>query len=336
MSDLFADLSDDARRRLRKRAHPSWASPMLAILTDERFSDPDWLFERKLDGIRCLAFRKGAHVTLLSRNRAKKNATYPELIEPLERQRVRDFIVDGEIVAFKGRRTSFSRLQQRMGATTLEAARRSRVAVYYYLFDLLYLDGYDTTNLALRDRKALLEGAFTFSDPLRFSKHWNTQGEKYYRRACQRGWEGLIAKRADSAYQHARSNDWLKFKCGNQQELVIGGFTAPQGKRTGFGALLVGYYERGDLRYAGKVGTGYDEETLRRVGGRLARLKQARPPFAGDGAIPERDVTWVKPSLVAEVAFTEWTRDGKLRHPRYLGLRSDKPAREVVREKPER
>jgi bifunctional non-homologous end joining protein LigD len=336
MKDLFANLSDDARRRLRKRSQPSWASPMLAILTDERFSDPDWIFERKLDGVRCLAFRKGPHVTLLSRNRVKKNATYPELVEPLERQQARDFIVDGEIVAFKGRRTSFSRLQQRMGATTLEAARRSRVAVYYYLFDVLHVSGFDTTALALRDRKALLEAAFTFSDPVRYSKHWNTHGEKYYQRACRLGWEGLIAKRADSTYQHRRSNDWLKFKCGNQQELVIGGFTAPNGKRTGFGALLVGYYDQAKLRYAGKVGTGFDEETLRRVGGRLARLKQARSPFADGRAIPERDVTWVKPSLVAEVAFTEWTRDGKLRHPRYLGLRSDKPARQVVREKPEK
>lgn len=307
---------------------------MLAILTQERFSDPNWIFERKLDGVRCLAFRKGSGITLLSRNRANKNATYPELIEPLRRQRVRDFIVDGEIVAFKGRRTSFSQLQQRMGAMTLEAARRSRVPVYYYLFDLLYLNGQDTTGLPLTDRKVLLEDVFTFRDPLRFSRHWRTHGEKYYDRACRLGWEGLIAKRADSPYQHTRSRDWLKFKCGNQQELVIGGFTAPRGTRIGFGALLVGYYEGGQLRYAGKVGTGYDTETLRGLGAKLTRLKQARPPFANHAHIRARDVTWVKPSLVAQVAFTEWTRDGKLRHPRYLGLRSDKAARDVVREQP--
>jgi bifunctional non-homologous end joining protein LigD len=319
MTDPFELLSDDARRRLRRRPQPSWAGPMLAILTDDPFSDPHWLFEPQ--------------VTLLSRNRANKNATYPELIEPLERQRVRDFIVDGEVVAFRGRRTSFSRLQQRMGATTLEAARRSGVPVYYYLFDLLHLNGHDTTRLALRDRKALLESAFTFADPVRFSKHWQTHGERYFERACRAGWEGLIAKRADSPYQHQRSRDWLKFKCSNQQEMVIGGFTAPHGKRTAFGALLVGYYEEGNLRYAGKVGTGYDEETLRLLGAKLSRLKQVRSPFA-DGSIPEREVTWVKPFLVAEVAFTEWTRDGKLRHPRYLGLRTDKPAGEVGREKP--
>jgi bifunctional non-homologous end joining protein LigD len=336
MTDPFAVLSAEARRQLRKRQQPSWAGPMLATLTNERFSDPDWIFERKLDGIRCLAFRKGSHVTLLSRNRAKKNAIYPELIEPLARQPSRDFIVDGEIIAFKGRRTSFSRLQQRMAATTLEAARRSRVSIYYYLFDLLHLNGHDTTALALRDRKALLERAFMFTDPIRFSRHWNTHGEKYHERACRLGWEGLIAKRADSTYQHHRSNDWLKFKCGNQQELVIGGFTPPRGKRTGFGALLVGYYENGNLLYAGKVGTGYTEQTLRSLTSRLRRLQQAGAPFTNRDAIGERQVTWVRPSLVAEVAFTEWTRDGKLRHPRYLGLRSDKPAREVVREKPQK
>jgi bifunctional non-homologous end joining protein LigD len=306
---------------------------MLAILTDERFSDPEWIFERKLDGVRCLAFRNGNRITLLSRNRTNKNATYPELIEPLRQQRVSDFVVDGEVVAFQGRRTSFSKLQQRMGATTMEGARRSGIPVFYYVFDLLYLNGFDTTALSLRDRKKLLEDAFAFRDPVRFSQHWETHGERYYARACRAGWEGLIAKRADSSYQHQRSGDWLKFKCGSQQELVIGGFTSPSGSRVGFGALLVGYYDRDRLRYAGKVGTGYDTETLRRLGARLSRLKQARRPFADDTQIHERNVTWVKPSLVAEVAFTEWTPDGKLRHPRYLGLRSDKLARDVTRER---
>jgi bifunctional non-homologous end joining protein LigD len=188
----------------------------------------------------------------------------------------------------------------------------------------------------LRDRKAVLERAFTFADPLRFSRHWDTHGEKYYRRACQVGWEGLIAKRAESTYQSRRSSDWLKFKCDNQQELVVGGFTAPQGTRIGFGALLVGYYEGRALRYAGKVGTGYDQETLHTLSRRLTRLRQPRSPFENSDEIREPRVTWVKPSLVAEIAFTEWTRDGKLRHPRFLGLRSDKPARDVVGERARR
>lgn len=301
---------------------------MLAVLTDERFSDERWLFERKLDGIRCLAFRTGRRLHLLSRNREDQHTTYPELV----RQTVSDFVVDGEIVAFEGTRTSFSRLQQRSGIKNAEAARRSGVAVYYYLFDLLHVEGVDTTALTLRDRKMLLERAFTFEDPLRFSKHWYTEGEKYYRRACRLGWEGLIAKKADSTFQSRRSGDWLKFKCGNRQELVIGGYTAPQGKRIGFGALLLGYRERGRLRYAGKVGTGYDDQTLRRLGRRLVSLKTKTPPFTNPDEIRREGVTWVKPTLVAEVGFTEWTGDGKLRHPRYLGLRSDKPARAVVRE----
>lgn len=277
----------------------------------------------------------GARLTLLSRNREKKNATFPELIDPLESQPSRDFVVDGEVVAFAGRRTSFARLQQRSGIADAEAARRTRVPVFYFVFDLLRLNGFDTTELTLRDRKALLESVFAFSDRVRYSRHWQTHGERYYERACRFGWEGLIAKRADSAYKQGRSNDWLKLKCSNQQELVIGGYTAPRGTRVGFGALLVGYYEQGALRYAGKVGTGYDTQTLRTLGGKVARLKQAHSPFA-NRAIGERDVTWTKPSLVAEVAFTEWTRDGKLRHPRFLGLRSDKPAHEVVREWPKK
>jgi DNA ligase D-like protein (predicted ligase) len=309
---------------------------MLAVLTDERFSDKRWLFERKLDGIRCLAFRRGTRLRLLSRNREDQNATYPELVEPLLHQAVRDFVVDGEIVAFDGRRTNFSRLQQRSGIKNPEAARRSGVAVYFYLFDLLHLEGFDTTALGLRDRKALLERAFTFDDPLRFSKHWNTEGEKYYRKACRLGWEGLIAKRADSPYESRRSTDWLKFKCENRQELVIGGYTAPQGKRIGFGALLLGYYDDGQFRYAGKVGTGYDDDTLRRLGHRLASLRAKSAPFANPDQIRSDGVTWVKPTLVAEVGFTEWTGDGKLRHPRYLGLRSDKPARTVGRERSRR
>jgi bifunctional non-homologous end joining protein LigD len=290
--------------------------------------------ERKLDGVRCLAFRRGAQLALRSRNRADRSATYPELIEPLAHQASEDFVVDEEVVAFKGRKTSFSLLQQRMGATTLEAARRSPVAIYYYLFDVLHLNGYDTTTLMLRDRKALLEAAFVFADPVRVSRHWKTHGERYLQRACRLGWEGLITKRAGSTYQRRRSRDWLKFKCANKHELVIGGFTAPQGRRIGFGAVLVGYYEDGDFRYARKVGTGYTEQTLRTLSNRLARLKQARPPFTDSHTIRERHATWVKPSLVAEIAFTEWTRDDKLRHPRYSGLRSDRPAQDVVREKP--
>src|SRR5919198_1922179 len=193
-TDLFAALAPDARRRLRKRPPPTWVAPMLAVLTDERFSDKDWVFERKFDGIRCLAFRTGRRVRLISRNRQDQNNTYPELLEPLLEQDATDFIIDGEVVAFDGKRTSFARLQQRMGITDARAARRTGVKVYYYVFDLLRINGFDTTALGLRDRKRLLERAFDFVDPLRFSTHWEKDGEKYYEKACRLGWEGLIAK----------------------------------------------------------------------------------------------------------------------------------------------
>jgi bifunctional non-homologous end joining protein LigD len=317
--------------RLPGRQQPAWVQPMLAVLSDERFSDPGWIFERKLDGERCLAFRRGGQVRLESRTRQLLNDTYPELVPPLRSQRSKDFIVDGEIVAFEGAQTSFARLQRRLQLHDPATARRSGIAVYYYVFDLLHLDGHDTTGLGLRERKALLRRALEFGDPLRLLWHRNRDGEGYYRQACGRGWEGLIAKRADAHYQQRRSRDWLKFKCVNQQELVIGGWTDPTGKRERFGALLVGYYERGKLRYAGKVGTGYSDEVLRDLGDKLEALGRAQPPFDGDG-LPRRGVHWVRPELVAQIGFTEVTGDGKLRHPRFLGLRRDKDPREVVLE----
>jgi bifunctional non-homologous end joining protein LigD len=304
---------------------------MLATLTYRRFSDPNWLFELKFDGERCLAFRRGSSVRLFSRNRKPLNNTYPEIADAIASQTRDNFVVDGEIVAFDGNVTSFSRLQRRMQITDPIAARMTGVEVFYYIFDVPYLAGYDTTAVGLRYRKALLEQALSFSDPLRFTTHRDTEGEAAYQEACARGWEGVIAKRADSPYVQRRSTDWLKFKCVNRQEFVIGGFTDPHGSRVGFGALLVGYYEDGDLRYAGKVGTGYDTLTLIELGARLRELETRTSPFAEQ--VREKDAHWVRPELVAEIGFTEWTNDGKLRHPRFLGLRNDKPARSVVRER---
>jgi bifunctional non-homologous end joining protein LigD len=207
------------------------------------------------------------------------------------------------------------------------------VAVYLYLFDLLHLEGRDTTSLALRDRKRLLKRTLSFEGHIRFTPHRARSGERFLEEACRKGWEGLIAKRAGAPYRHHRSRDWLKLKCGNRQELVIGGYTDPQGSRTGFGALLVGYYEGGKLRYAGKVGTGYDDALLRELGARLARMERRTSPFASAPRV--KGVHWVSPRLVGEVGFTEWTREGRLRHPRFLGLRSDKSARQVRRERPQ-
>jgi bifunctional non-homologous end joining protein LigD len=298
---------------------------MKAVLAGEPFSDPDWVFERKLDGVRCLAHRDGGPVRLLSRTDRDMTGQFPELAAALDAEPVNDFVVDGEIVAFRDGIPSFQRLQRR---------GREKVAVFLYLFDLLRLDGEDVRGLPLRERKALLRKAFRFDGPLRFSRHQKEQGEKLFREACRKGLEGLIAKRADSPYRSgARSRDWLKLKCHAEQELVIGGFTAPQGSRTDFGALLVGYWEDGRLRYAGKVGTGFDRATLVDLGRRLAEIERGDPPFADVHPIP-RSTRWVEPELVAQIGFAEWTRDGRLRHPRYLGLRDDKPAREVVRERP--
>ncbi len=299
--------------------------PMKAVLSDTPFSDPDWIFERKLDGIRCLAIRDGSGVSLMSRTARLMNDQFPEVAKALEREPSRDFILDGEIVAFRDGVTSFERLQQRA---------RERVPVFLYVFDLPRHDGQDLRPLPLRERKARLRRALDFNGPIRFNPHRNGEhGEELYRAACQKGLEGVIAKRADSPYVGGRSRDWLKLKCHAEQELVIGGFTAPKGSRTEFGALLVGYNENGALRYAGKVGTGFDQVTLRTLGARLRELEQGESPFAPFKPIPP-GTRWVRPELVAQVGFTEWTRDGRLRHPRYIGLREDKPAGEVVREVP--
>jgi bifunctional non-homologous end joining protein LigD len=298
--------------------------PMKAVLAEKPFSDPNWIFERKLDGIRCLAIRDGGEVELMSRTARRMNEQFPELVEALEREPAEDFIADGEIVAFENGVTSFSRLQRRM---------REQIPVYLYLFDLPRHEGSDIRPVPLRQRKTLLRKAFQFEGRIRYTPHRNGEhGEEVYREACRKGLEGVIAKRADSPYLSGRSRDWLKLKCHAEQELVIGGFTAPKGSRTDFGALLVGYYDDGGvLRYAGKVGTGFDHATLESLGARLRELEQDEPPFEPFKPVPP-GTRWVRPELVAQIGFTEWTRDGRLRHPRFLGLRDDKPAREVVRE----
>jgi bifunctional non-homologous end joining protein LigD len=331
MDNIFNTIPEERREKLVRMAQPVWAEPMLATLTRDYFSREGWIFERKFDGERCLAFKKGYQVQLFSRNRKVLNDNYPEIAEAIRGCSQYDLIADGEIVAFEGGLTSFSRLQGRMQVRNPDEALRSGIAVYYYLFDLLYLDGFDTTNLDLRYRKKLLRRAVTFKDSLRFTIHRDTEGEAYHREACSRGWEGIIAKRSTSKYVHKRSTDWLKFKCVNEQEFVVGGYTEPKGKRVGFGALLVGYYQAGKLVYAGKVGTGYDDNTLISLGKRLSDIGQTSPPFTGED-IKERAVHWVRPEIVVQVGFTEWTRHGRLRHPRFLGIRRDKDSREVIKE----
>jgi bifunctional non-homologous end joining protein LigD len=314
---------------------PSWLEPQLATLTHERFSDPSWIYERKLDGERCLAFAGPDGVQLKSRSQHDITTTFPEIAGALAAQRHGDFVVDGEIVAFDGPQTRFERLQQRLGVAHPAQRLLDDYPVYYYLFDVLYADGRDIRELPLTERKAALATLVDFTGPLRFTEHRVGNGEAFWDQACRDGWEGLIAKRADAPYEGYRSRDWLKFKCENAQEFVIGGYTDPQRSRVGFGALLLGYYDSsGDLVYAGKVGTGFDNRTLQGLHSVLAGLERDSTPFAKGHLPSPRGVHWVTPRLVGQVGFSEWTDDGELRHPRFQGMRDDKDPREVVREVP--
>lgn len=333
MGNLIDQLSDEARSKAREIEMPEWLDPMLAKLTHDYFTGEDWIFERKLDGERILTYiDPDGEVRLMSRNQKRANDTYPEIEAALGDQAPTGCILDGEVVAFDENHLSdFQKLQQRMQISSREEARSSDIEVYYYVFDCLYIDGHDITGCDLRSRKKLLKEAIEWDDPLRWTQHRNDDGLDYYREACDEGWEGLIAKLASSEYVHSRSSHWLKFKCVMQQEFVIGGYTEPHGERVGFGALLLGFYRDGDLVYAGEVGTGFDDETLEDLHDRLSDIERETSPFDRGG--PEaKEVHFVTPKLVCEVAFSEWTEEDKLRHPRYKGLRRDKAPEDVHRE----
>lgn len=284
-------------------AMPEWVEPMAATLTEERFAGPDWLFERKYDGIRLLAYKRGKKVELYSRNRLPQNC--PTVAEAVAALPVNEAILDGEIT-WPG---------ERLG---------------YYVFDIVWLDGRDVTALPLEQRRALLAEL-----PLRAPLHRVEEitGDRPWERACSEGWEGVIAKQRGSLYEHRRSRRWLKMKCEEAQEFVIGGFTDPQGVRVGLGALLVGYYEGEDFVFAGKVGTGFDSKLLVDLRARLDKLELAKPPFTKAVGLPRVRAHWVRPQVVVQIAFLEWTGHGKLRHSRFLHVRTDKAARDVVRER---
>ena len=289
---------------------PDWVVPMAATLTQERFTGPEWTFERKLDGIRVLAFKQGSDVRLLSRNKLPLNDSYPAVVESIAALPVHDIILDGEATGAWGRQGKFT----------------------YHVFDILWLDGRDVTGLTLDARRDLLAKL-----PLRspVGRVDALDDEKPWERACAEGWEGVIAKRRDSKYEHRRSPHWLKMKCEASQELVVGGFTDPQGQRVGLGALLVGYFESSDLVFAGKVGTGFDTKLLLDLRARLDALEIPKSPFTKAVGLPRLRAHWVRPEIVVQVAFIEWTGHNKMRHPRLLGVRFDKTAREVVREVPD-
>lgn len=333
MAELIQELSEEERAHAREVSMPDWQNPMLAKLTHDHFSDDQWFYERKLDGQRVLAYMDThGGVRLMSRNKKRLNDTYPDIEQALQDIAPRGCVIDGEIVAFDQNGVSdFQRLQPRMQASSREESKQSKVKVHYYVFDCLYVDGHDITRCPLRARKKLLRKAIDWGEPVHWTQHRSSDGIEYYKEACEKGWEGLIAKHAESPYVHGRSPKWLKFKCVRRQELVIGGFTDPKGSRKGFGALLLGFYRDGDFIYAGQVGTGFDDETLDDLRERLDRLERKTSPY--DQGEPEtKGVHFVSPKLVCEVGFTEWTKDGKLRHPRYKGLRDDKKPTDVHKE----
>ncbi len=307
---------------------------MLATLTDRRDFGDDWLLERKLDGERCVTRKAGSDVRLESRTGKDLSSTYPEVRAAVAAQHSRDLLLDGEVVAFDGDQTSFTRLQQRLGVSQPSPELLSEYPVVYCVFDLLAIDDEDLTHRPLVERRARLTRTVRSSSALQHTEAWSDDSQRRFAAACRSGWEGLIAKRADAPYVAGRSKDWLKLKCVWEQEFVIGGYTDPGGSRTDFGALLVGYYENGSLRYAGKVGTGYAQATLHDLGIRLRRLETAEPAFVDARPIP-RGAHWTQPTLVAQIGFAEWTTDARLRQPRFLGLRDDKNPAEVVRERPQ-
>jgi bifunctional non-homologous end joining protein LigD len=280
---------------------PDWLEPMAATLTQERFSGPEWLFERKFDGIRLLAYKRGRDVQLYSRNRLRQHL--PMVAKAVAALPVKDAILDGEM-AWDGRSS-------------------------YHLFDVLWINGKNVTGLPLEERRAMLK-ALPFTAPLKRVEL--LKDDNPWERARNEGWEGVIAKRRGSVYEHRRSKLWLKLKVEASQELVVGGFTDPEGARVGLGALLVGYYDRDDFVFAGKIGTGFNTKLLLDLRHRLDALEIARPPFTRAVGLPRLRAHWVRPSIVVQVSFMEWTVHGKLRHPRLIGVRFDKKAREVVRE----
>lgn len=283
----------------RTVAFPEWVEPMAATLTQERFTSPEWIFERKVDGIRLLAFRRGSDVRLLSRNRLPQDC--PLVARQVAALPLREVILDGEL-------------------TWSGSA--------YHVFDVLWLDGRDLRSLPLDERRAVL-ATLPLQTPL--ERMMLLDGPSPWERACREGWEGVIAKRRDSPYESRRSPHWLKMKCEASQELVVGGFTEPKGKRVGLGALLVGYFDQDDFVFAGKVGTGFDVKLLRALRARLDALEVPARPFTRGTGFPRLGAHWVRPEVVVQVAFIEWTVHDKLRHARLLGLREDKAAHNVTR-----
>jgi bifunctional non-homologous end joining protein LigD len=303
---------------------PKRLQPMLATLTDAPFEDKEWIFEDKYDGFRMVAKIEGGKVTLCSRNGKVISHSYNEVAKALEGLKA-DAVIDGELVALDRKGVSHFQL--------LQNALRHEAKLLYCAFDLMFCDGEDLRKLTLLERKKRLKEILPRHKLIAFSRHRKGDGIKFFEEAERKGLEGIMAKRADSMYlSGARTDNWLKIKTSKRQEVVIAGFTAPRRTRPFFGALTLALREGSNWRYIGHVGTGFSHETLEELHGKLLKLKTTKSPFPGK-VKGETDTTWVKPRLVAEVKFTEWTSAGEMRHPVYLGLRRDKKAEDVVRER---
>lgn len=314
---------------------------MKARLVDDLPQGGEWIYELKFDGVRALAIKSGKGIRLISRNAKDFTAKFPEVVEALQYLRCKEVVLDGEIAALDRQgRSSFQLLQAR-------ELSGQRPPIFYYVFDIIQLDGKDMTGIPLLKRKAMVKALLAnLPDTVRFSASIQADLERVLKEMKSRRLEGVIAKRKGSNYEIGRRGGaWVKFKWTAQQEFVIGGYTEPRGNRSHFGALLVGYYEGKKLLFAAKVGTGFDQKLLKSLHQKFQKLKKSGCPF---GNLPEKSgqfgrgltasemkrCTWLEPKLVCEIRFAEWTRDNHLRQPAFLGLREDKKAREVVRERP--
>jgi bifunctional non-homologous end joining protein LigD len=323
-----------------KRPMPLTIHPMLAESVDKPFDGAEWLFEIKWDGYRAVAFISGGKVRLVSRNQNDLTARYPELKDLPKFVHAREAILDGEVVALDDEgRASFSLMQQRTGFRPggRRAAEKADVPVLYYAFDLLYLDGYDWRRVPLEERKAKLASLLTAGDAVRYSDHYPEQGKALFAMAHKKGLEGILAKKRQSIYEERRTHEWLKIKIKHRQECVIGGFTEPEGSRAHFGSIVLGLHDgKGRLIHVGQAGSGFDQKSLEEVWQLLKKIETKKNPFFGD-VESLRKVSWVKPELVAEIEYAEWTKgaDGgspKLRAPVFLGLRDDKDPKDCLLE----
>jgi len=324
-----------------KRPMPTTIHPMLAESVEQPFDDEEWLFEIKWDGYRAVAFIENRKVRLVSRNQNEFTARYPELKDLPDFIKANNAILDGEVVALdEDGRASFSLMQQRTGfrAGGRRAAVKADVPVLYYAFDLLYLDGYDWRRMPLEDRKGKLASILRGGDALRYSDHYAADGKALFEIARQKKLEGILAKRRASFYEERRSREWLKIKIRHRTECVVGGFTEPEGTRAHFGSLVLGQYDKEErLVHVGQVGSGFDQRLLAEISKKLKRIETTKNPFYGE-VEALRKVSWVKPELVAEVEYAEWTHGTsengapKLRAPVFCGLRDDKDPTECVLE----